>query len=545
MGRRGILLGIIAALTLAVGGAPASAIAGPPVGIARSFPTKCGVESIAAGHEGNVWFACVISTNYGYGSREKVGRVTPAGVVTEFGGPFPKNLVPGQIVTAANGDLWFPLSSLYSLRPGKRLRPVLAQVTPSGAVTVHRPPGLTSQYNIVDFVASPNGYLWFTATYWEGAAKPSLWQISPDGTITQLPVDLGESRSVEPEVGPEGGLWFTKEPASGPADRVIARLNSDGTVTEFGTTIPGFSPEAPVLAPDGAFWFLSGSTSTSSGLRLPPTGAGRIAAGGEITDTGAKLDTAGGILGDSVVGSDGNLWFSFQSGAPGQSAIERVTPSGEVTPFRDCLRYSQPFFGPNRLARGADGNVWFTSIASRLLPGITDPPSIGRITPAGEINQIYAGVKAEPAWIAAGPDGAIWFSAGYEEIQRIAPINAPVNTVHVGSLRRTARSGASTLRIAAPGPGTIRVKPLSLLLRHHRQVALHAKPVRASTASCATARLPVKPVGPALRAFRKHGDAIERVAVTFAPVGGTPYTATAKLDFYNGRLWSQTRHSGK
>src|SRR6185312_16484529 len=63
--------------------------AGAPVGIAASFPTHCGVGSLVAGHEGNVWFTCEIETNYGYGSRVKVGRVTPSGQVTEFGGPFP------------------------------------------------------------------------------------------------------------------------------------------------------------------------------------------------------------------------------------------------------------------------------------------------------------------------------------------------------------------------------------------------------------------------------------------------------------------------
>ena len=53
--------------------------------------------------------------------------------------------------------------------------------------------------------------------------------------------------------------------------------------------------------------------------------------------------------------------------------------------------------------------------------------------------------------------------------------------------------------------------------------------------SCTTAQLPVKPVGAAMKAFRKRREAIEEVAVTFTPAGGTPYTETAKLDFYAPR----------
>jgi hypothetical protein len=262
---------------------------------------------------------------------------------------------------------------------------------------------------------------------------------------------------------------------------------------------------------------------------------GRITAAGEITDTGAKLETGGGIVGGSTFGSDGNLWFSFQSGTLGQSAIERVTPTGTVTAFRDCLRYSQPYFGPASLLTGADGDIWFTSIASRELPGITDPPSIGRITPSGEITQIYAGVKLEARSILAGPDGAIWFSAGADEIQRIAPIHGPINTFRVAPLRRAAASGAATARVVVPGPGEINLKPLALLLRHHKRVPLQGGMVTASSTACGTTGLRVKPVGAAKTKFRKRRDAVEEVAVTYTPSGGTPYTETAKLDFYAPR----------
>ena len=115
---------LAATLVVLLGVASASAqpaLAGAPQGIAQTFPTKCGVEDLAAGREGNVWFACTIETNSGYGTRMRVGRVTPAGQVSEFGGgKFPKNTEPGSIGVAPNGDLWFAVNSFFRVDEGKR-----------------------------------------------------------------------------------------------------------------------------------------------------------------------------------------------------------------------------------------------------------------------------------------------------------------------------------------------------------------------------------------------------------------------------------------
>jgi hypothetical protein len=41
--------------------------------------------------------------------------------------------------------------------------------------------------------------------------------------------------------------------------------------------------------------------------------------------------------------------------------------------------------------------------------------------------------------------------------------------------------------------------------------------------ACGAPDMPLRPVGAAKRAFRKHGEALERIAITFTPAGGTPY----------------------
>jgi len=516
----GLGAALLAIAVLACGSTASAA----PVGIAESFPTHCGVEDLTVGHEGDAWFTCLIETNYGYGSRVKFGRVTPEGLVTEFGGGFAKNVEPGGIVVGADGDLWFPLNSFFRLLHGKGRAPEIVRVAPSGVATTI-PLGLDARYFVGDIVAGPSGYLWFT-TFREEGKDPSLWQISPAGEISKLAVDLGPKAYTDLEVGPEGNLWFARKPVSGGAPGAIVRLAPGGSSSEFGTALPGFLPSTPLFAPDGSGWFFEGEHQT---------GVGRVTAAGEITDLGAKLETGGGIVGSSTIGPGGDLWLAFQSGRVGTSAIERVTPSGQISQFRDCLRYSQPFFGPAALVTGARGDIWFTSIASRQLPGISDPPSIGHVTPSGEIAQIYAGVNAEARWIVPAPDGSVWFSAGADEIQRIRPLDGPINTFHVAPLRRTAANGAATARVVVAGPGQVELKPIALLKRHRRRVALSGGSVSSTSAACGTAELAVKPVGAAMRAFRKRREAVEEVAVTFTPSGGTPYTENAKLDFYAPR----------
>ncbi len=497
-------------------GATAAAQAGAPVGIARSFATKCGVGSLAAGKEGNVWFTCFLETRFGFEGRPRIGRVTPAGQVSEFGGQLPKNLEAGGIVAAADGNLWFTLNSFAQLLPDKRVPPQIGRITPSGEVTTYPLP-LDAKYGVGDLVAGPNGYLWFVAA-------GSLWQISPQGTIARLPFDLGQDNVTTLEAGQEGNLWFAKKPLSGPGSGAIGRLTPGGELSEFGSTIPGFAPTTMVAAPGGGLLFFYGNGGTGSAL-------GRIGPGGELTTVAPTILGPGKNLGGAAIGADGNLWYSVQVGFSA-SAIGRVTAGGQATEFRDCLRYSQPFFGPAELVLGADGNLWFTSLESRSLPGISDPPSIGRVTPSGEITQIFAGVKFEANAIVAGPDGAIWFSGGRDEIQRIAPVSAPINTFRVGRAAKAAATGATTLRLNVPGPGTVEAKPQALLLRHRKSVRLPGVTVRTRSRACGAPGLPLRPVGAAKRAFRRHGEALERIAITFTPTGGTPYTKTAKVDFH-------------
>src|ERR1700737_82313 len=59
-------------------------------------------------------------------------------------------------------------------------------------------------------------------------------------------------------------------------------------------------------------------------------------------------------------------------------------------------------FGPEFIAAGPDGNLWFTELNDR----------IGRMTPLGVVTEFSAGISAgaRPFKITAGPDGNLWFT---------------------------------------------------------------------------------------------------------------------------------------
>ena len=65
------------------------------------------------------------------------------------------------------------------------------------------------------------------------------------------------------------------------------------------------------------------------------------------------------------------------------------------------------------IAAGPDGALWFTNAGS---------DSIGRISTGGAVTTFRSASIDGPRGIAAGPDGALWFAnAGSDSIGRIRP----------------------------------------------------------------------------------------------------------------------------
>ena len=109
--------------------------------------------------------------------------------------------------------------------------------------------------------------------------------------------------------------------------------------------------------------------------------------------------------------------------------IGRVTPSGAVTEFP----IPGPSAFPQGLAAGPDGALWFTENSAN---------KIGRITTAGAITDQFPVPTAAsaPQGIAPGPDGALWFTElNANQIGRITTSGSvterPVPTAGGGPIR--------------------------------------------------------------------------------------------------------------
>jgi streptogramin lyase len=474
---------LLAALALAlVAGAP-TALAGKPVGIAERFPTKCTVTGVAAAPGGGAWFSCFEFLRKESVKRAAAGLVGADGKIVEYPGTaLPAGSEPGVGAEAADGSFWFAVEPELSTLPKFPVTPSIAHMTPAGLVA-DVPLGLPATASVDEIVAAPNGYLWFVTTEGFEFKNAALWQIDPTGALARTAVGLAPTGLPRLAVGTDGNLWWG---AGG--EGITAPLSRFTPAGEFSTTA---DPAAGLAA------------------RLP-----------------AKPN--GGIVTGSVLGAEGNLFYGVQSGS--RSAIGRMTPAGATTEFSRCLSYGQPFFGPEELTRGAEGNVWFTSLAERSTPNIVDPPSIGLITPEGKITQIFAGVEGRPTSVAPA-DAGVWFAEG-GAVGRVRPPAGPVNTFHVGKVKVMRGNGTGLLSVKVPGPGRLQVKPVAFLAgAKHERERLHGPAATASTKVCGTPQVRLRPPGESRVAFQVEGVARVYYRVTFTPAGGTPYSEERLLVF--------------
>src|SRR5207248_2125941 len=105
--------------------------------------------------------------------------------------------------------------------------------------------------------------------------------------------------------------------------------------------------------------------------------------------TGTGISGPNGI----AAGPDGALWFTNQDN----------NSSGLITTPGIVAKFSGPgIFGPEGIASGPDGALWFTSGGNGS--------SIGRITTAGIVTNFTGPGISSPLGIASGSDGALWFT---------------------------------------------------------------------------------------------------------------------------------------
>jgi sugar lactone lactonase YvrE len=190
--------------------------------------------AIAAGPDGNLWFT--------QPSKPGIGRITPAGTITEFGAG-PSGGAPSDITAGPDGNLWFTTTGPDRVA---RLQPGTGTVTEfsEGLAPAGAPAGIT---------AAANGKLFFTEP---GAGRVS--RIKTDGKLESF--SSGLAAGAQPTAIAEGGdgaIWFTDADEPG---RIGRLWPAGGEIQELtGGLAAGLSagdaPGGIAEGPDGNVWF--------------------------------------------------------------------------------------------------------------------------------------------------------------------------------------------------------------------------------------------------------------------------------------------------
>jgi streptogramin lyase len=215
-----------------------------PAGVITEFPIPSAGSTprgITAGPDGNLWFT---ESEIG-----KIGRITTSGVITEFSVPT-YGALPWAIAVGRDGNLWFTEpTQVFPLQPN------IGRITPAGVVTEFPLPTPGSFPSYFGITAGPDGNLWFTE--WN-----NIGRITTAGLVTEFPIPA-EVVPFGIAAGPDGNLWFAE------GNNNIGRITTAGVITEF-PTLPGGQPFAIAAGPDGAIWFTDNGTSQIGRITTGP-----------------------------------------------------------------------------------------------------------------------------------------------------------------------------------------------------------------------------------------------------------------------------------
>ena len=283
---------------------------------------------ITAGPDGNLWYG-----NPSFPTAlPKIGRITPAGAVTEFE-QYPD---PLYVASGPDGNLWFTASD-----PGNNAANIV-RVTPAGVRTSFQQ---TSGRYFGGIAGGSDGNLWCAWSTGAFVFTLGISRITPAGAHIDFPLPNIQSQAGGITAGPDGALWFVAPET----DRVV-RMTTAGVVTQFALTA-GSEPSFIVAGPDGNLWFTE-----SAGNKI-----GRITTAGVVTEF--PVPTIASSPKGIAVGPDGNIWFTESAG----NKIGRITTAGVITEFPVPTSASSPF----GITAGPDDALWFTEAAGNRIGRIT------------------------------------------------------------------------------------------------------------------------------------------------------------------------------
>ncbi|MFN8185364.1 MAG: fibronectin type III domain-containing protein [Candidatus Nanopelagicales bacterium] len=325
-------------------------------------------DGIALGPDGNIWFT--------EKNANRIGKMTPAGVVTEYTANLSPGAEPFIIAAGPDGNLWFTETK------GNRI----GKITTSGTITEYTAAGWTPGNGPDDpgpddpgvelwgITAGPDGNMWFTE-----ASGDKVGRITPAGVITEFPVTAGAD-PLGITLGSDNHLWFTEASLD-----QIGRMSQTGVLTnEYSAGMATDDPVAIATGQDGNMWF----------VYLHGHKIGRITPTGTINEFSNGLTPLAGPR-RITAGPDGSMYFT-ESGA---NKIGRINPEGKILEFSGLTDNPAGLRG---IITGPDGNLWFSEASAHKIGQLTTPTAPGQTT---GVNGTPGNAQVSLSWTAPTSNG--------------------------------------------------------------------------------------------------------------------------------------------
>ena len=280
-------------------------------------------HELVLGREGDIWFNDLGPSAAG---ENVIGRMTPAGKFTTFGAGLDEDSWITGLAAGADGNIWF----------GNGDQGAVGRITPAGAITQFDGEPTDGEPHIFPPAPGPDGSVYFGV----GEGGPGVGRVDPGGSSVSV-FTAGLSPEVI-EIGPltvgaGGDVWFgierkgrggtTASPDGGVA---VGRLTPAGSITEFSSCLrPAEMPHDFIAGPDGNVWFIAGAPYDNNYLT---EGVGRITPDGQITEFQDGLHPGFGL--EDLTSADGRLWFIDPDGGRiGELKPPRGIPNSVLVEF--------------------------------------------------------------------------------------------------------------------------------------------------------------------------------------------------------------------
>jgi streptogramin lyase len=220
-------------------------------------------SAIALGSDGNMWFTDIAPDEAGQAS---IGRVTPAGALTEYPIPVPYNS-PIAIALGSDGDMWFTES------PNG-----IGRISPAGEISEFAAPGISGSPQGIALGA--DGNMWFTES------NGDLGRITPSGVVTNFSTGIsGDEASSAIARGGESSVWYIASNREGREGRIVRVAIPFAPANEIPPLVFGAAVEGQPLSASVGSWAHSPGAFAYQWQDCDPTGANCVNLAGQTEAT--------------------------------------------------------------------------------------------------------------------------------------------------------------------------------------------------------------------------------------------------------------------